>query len=234
MANNTGLNPNCIFLVCLFLLTACGGGGRFEAPNGNTPSQPTVPSTHSNRVVVSLYGDSLTVGAIAIKGLLDVPPTERLQEILGEAFRVELRGTSGAVARQAVLGDFPRWLWAPFQQQIALDGTNVAVIRFGGADAILGTEPEAFRKQLTMLAQQAKAAHAKVLIVGVIPSPTFVQGTALMDTINREVAKDQEVAYINLRDLDFDPVKDIAAGDAVHPSQAFSDRIVNKISRYIQ
>ena len=142
-------------------------------------------------------------------------------------------GTSGAVAKQALLGDFPRWIWAAFQQQITLDRTNVAVIRFGGADAILGTDPEAFRQHLTMLVQQAKAAQTKVLVVGVIPSPPYAHNTAVMDAINREVAGGQAVTYINLRDLTFDPATDIAAGDPVHPSQTFSDRIVYKISKAI-
>ena len=93
---------NILILACTFLLTACGGGSSTPTPPTQTDNPPT------SQIVVSLYGDSLTAGDVAIKGFLDVPPTQRLQEILGNAYRVELRGTSGAVAKQALLGDLPR------------------------------------------------------------------------------------------------------------------------------
>lgn len=203
-----------IVLIAAGALAGCGGGG----------------SESTSKPVVSLYGDSLTTGA-AGAGYLEVPPTQRLAQ-LRPNYDFQLRGVSGAVVHQAVYGDPPNWPWEPFGDQAEQDNTQVVVIRFGGADAILGTDAESFRADLTTMVRQAQNEGMRVLVVGVIPCPPYAERSALMDQINREVAAEQGVTFINLRDLPFDTAVDIAPGDSVHPSQAYSDRIAERIASY--
>lgn len=212
-------------LAILFLcLSACGGGGS------DPPAASGLPP------LISLYGDSLMVGAYGLDSTIKTPPTESLSKLLGGRYRVELRGVSGASALQAVAGDPPRWPWAPFADQVRIDAPKIVVLRFGGADAIYATDPEKERVAILRMAREAKAAGAQVLVMGVIPlvaSPAYVARAAQMDQINRNIAATEDSPFVDVRSLGFDPARDLAPGDPVHPNQAYSDRMMELLARSV-
>jgi len=203
-------------LVILFvvLLSSCGGGS-------------------SSLPVISMYGDSLSSG-----NGLEVPPAPRLSQLLGQRYEVQLRGVSGAIISQSFTSQSRSgvdWPWLAFSQQLKKDHPAIILLRWGGGDAVVNTDPEVFRSLLTRAVIEAKASGAKVYLIGIIPlpeTPEFIQRSAANEIINQEVAAQQGVTFIGLRDLPFDRAVDIEP-DNVHPLQAYSDRIMQRIAQII-
>ena len=199
------------FALLALSLGGCGGGGdaRTDAP----------------KPVIEMLGDSLTAATI-----LPVPPAQRLRELLHDEYDVQARAVAGATIRQSLTGESNGdivWRWLPFADQVLADRPSIVLLRWGGSDAVAGTDPEAFRVLLTQAVRDAKKAGT-VYVVGVIRSVPFELPSAATDRINREVAGAEGVPFINLRDLPFDPVTDTA--DSLHPSQSYSDRIMKRVA----
>jgi lysophospholipase L1-like esterase len=193
----------------------CGGGGD---------ASPDAP-----RQVIEMLGDSLTEATI-----LPVPPAQRLRELLNDRYDVQARAVSGATIRQSLTGEANGeivWRWLPFADQARSDRASIIVLRWGGSDAVAGTDPEAFRNLLTQAVRDAKNFGA-VYVVGVIRSVPFALPSATTDRINREVAATEGVPFIDLRDLPFDQATDTA--DSVHPSQGYSDRIMSRVAEVLK
>jgi lysophospholipase L1-like esterase len=159
---------------------------------------------------------------------IDVPPAQRLQQLVGPRYDVQLRAESGASIQQILLGD-KNWPWAPFAQQIEADHPSIVLLRFGGADGLYGTDREAFRADLVEIVREAKSHGVAVYLVGVIRTAQYEEVASAFDQINRDVAQAEGVTFINLRDLAFDQATDTTT-DRLHPSQAYSDRIVQRIA----
>lgn len=206
-------------VIIMASLACCTGGcGGGDEPPPEAPKQ-----------VIQMLGDSLTAGAI-----LPVPPAQRLRELLHDQYDIQARAVSGATIRQSLTaepnGDIV-WQWLPFDQQVQADHPSIILLRWGGSDAVAGTEPETFRALLTQEVRQAKKVGA-VYLVGVIQSVSFAVRSAANDRVNREVAKAEGVPFIDLRDLPFNPAIDIA--DNLHPSQSYSDRIMARVAEVLR
>ena len=196
-----------VAIVAVLALSACGGGGASSAV----------------KPVILMPGDSLTAGAA-----LAVPPGERLAQLTGGRFDVEVRADPGAILIQSLNGinlGAVIWPWAgtTWAQMLQQEHPAITILRWGGSDTVAQTAPEEFRAELTQAVRQAKAVSL-VYVVGVIESPQFAQGSAVINEVVQEVAVAEGVAFIDVRALSFDPAVDLLPGD-VHPSQSYSDRI---------
>ncbi len=215
------------------LLGACGGGAVSQAP---APSCPRVPA------LVSCRGDSLTSGSIAPSptvgggAYLDVRPVERLQQLLAGAALCIDHGVPAQGVGELVPG------WA---SSLRVEPASVLVLRWGGADAIGGTEPDAFEQRLLQITRQALAAGKRVVLPGLIQMARKAEWqdvigmtadvfadraarAAAIDASVRRVAQATGAAWVDIRALRFDGAADIA--DAVHPAQAYSDRCAQAIA----
>lgn len=206
------MKPRCWFCTLLAALCAgCGGGDAAQAPR-----------------VVEFYGDSLTFGSIAGPSgeltRLAVPPVRRAQELLGGAAMCVDLSLPGATVRDALDG-VNMMPFGRFADHVRTTRADTLVIRYGGADAIRGTPLADFERDLTTLVTLAQSAGKTVLLVGVIATSSGV--TDDFDLAVERVADAMGAGFVDVRAVPAAFPGDLA--DAVHPAQAWSDRITAAI-----
>ena len=207
--------------LCALLAALCAGCGGGETPHADAPR------------VIEWYGDSLTFGSIAgLSGELTrlaVPPVRRAQELLGDtALCVDL-SLPGATVRDALEG-VAMMPFGPFAEHVAATPATVLVIRYGGADAIRGTPLADFERDLAAMVRLAQAAGKRVLLVGVIATTSGI--TDAFDLAVERTADATGAGFVDVRAVPVTLPDDLA--DAVHPAQAWSDRITAAIVRHLQ
>jgi GGDEF domain-containing protein len=104
------------------------------------------------------------------------------------------------------------------------------VVRYGGADALRGVPLAEFEQDLAELVRLAQAAHKRVLLVGVIATPTGA--TDAFDLAVERTADALGTGFVDVRAVPATLPDDLA--DAVHPAQAWSDRITAAIVRHLR
>lgn len=208
--------------LCALLAALCAGcgGGAGPAP---------APAVR----VIEFYGDSLTFGSIAGPSgeltRLGVPPVRRAQELLGDAALCVDLSLPGATVADALDG-VAMMPFGRFADHVAATAAQTLVIRYGGADALRGVAVADFERDLTALVRLAQAAHKRVLLVGVIATPTGA--TDDFDLAVERTADALGTGFVDVRAVSVTLPDDLA--DAVHPAQAWSDRITAAIVRHLQ
>jgi len=220
--------------LCTLLAALCAGCGGGEAPEPKPPEP--------NLRVIEFYGDSLTFGSIAGRAgelaRLSVPPVRRAQEMLGEAALAVDYSLPGATAADALAG-VAGMPFGPFAGHIATSPAHTLVLRYGGADAVRGTPLADFERDLSALVTLAQSAGKTVLLVGVIafhPAGDVTQALAdRADDFDLAVERTADALGTGFVDVRAVPVTwpdDLA--DAVHPAQAWSDRLTAAIVRHLK
>ena len=211
------MKPRC--WLCGLLAALCAGCG------GGSPAEP--PAVPAPRVI-EFFGDSLTFGSIegpaGTLSRLDVPPVRRAQEFLGDAAVCVDMSLPGATVGDALAG-VAMMPFGRFAEHVAATPATVLVIRYGGADAIRGTPLADFERDLAELVRLAQAAHKRVLLVGVIATPTGA--TDDFDLAVERAADALGAGFVDVRAVPYSLPDDLA--DAVHPAQAWSDRMTAAI-----
>ena len=210
--------PKC--LLCALLAALCAGCGGGDAPVVAAPR------------VIEWYGDSLTFGSIAGPSgeltRLTVPPVRRAQELLGDAALCVDLSLPGATVRDALDG-VAMMPFGAFEQHIKASAADTVVLRYGGADALRGTPLPDFEHDLGALAALARVSGKRVLLVGVIE--TASHDTDAYDLAVERTADALGLDFVDVRAVPFAWPDDLA--DAVHPAQAWSDRITAAIVRHL-
>ncbi len=211
------MKPRCWLCGLLAALCAgCGGGSPDEPPAAPTPR------------VIEFYGDSLTFGSIEGPAgsltRLAVPPVRRAQEMLGDAALCVDLSLPGATVADALAG-VAMMPFGRFAEHVAATQASVLVVRYGGADALRGVAVADFERDLAELVRLAQAAHKRVLLVGVIATPTGA--TDDFDLAVERAADALGAGFVDVRAVPYSLPDDLA--DAVHPAQAWSDRMTAAI-----
>lgn len=197
--------------ICSALAALCAGCGGGESPP-----------------IVEFYGDSLTFGSVAGPSgdltRLSVPPVRRAQELLGDAALCVDLSLPGATVRDALDG-VAMMPFGRFAEHVAATQASVLVVRYGGADALRGVAVADFERDLAELVRLAQAAHKRVLLVGVIATPTGA--TDDFDLAVERAADALGAGFVDVRAVPYSLPDDLA--DAVHPAQAWSDRMTAAI-----
>ena len=211
------MKPRC--WLCAMLASLCAGCGGGDAP-------PALP-------VVEFYGDSLTFGSIAGPAgeltRLAVPPVRRAQQQLEDAAVCVDLSLPGATVADALAG-VAMMPFGRFAEHVAATPATVLVIRYGGADAIRGTPLADFERDLAAMVRLAQAAGKRVLLVGVIATTSGI--TDAFDLAVERTADATGAGFVDVRAVPVTLPDDLA--DAVHPAQAWSDRITAAIVRHLQ
>ena len=213
------MKPRCWLCGLLAVLCAgCGGGSPAEPPAAPAPR------------VIEFYGDSLTFGSIegpaGTLTRLAVPPVRRAQELLGDAAVCVDLSLPGATVGDALDG-VAMMPFGRFADHVATTQASVLVVRYGGADALRGVAAADFERDLAELVRLAQAAHKRVLLVGVIATPTGA--TDDFDLAVERAADALGAGFVDVRAVPYTLPDDLA--DAVHPAQAWSDRITAAIAQ---
>mgnify|MGYP005608295913 FL=1 len=213
------MKPRCWLCGLLAALCAgCGGGSPDEPPAAPTPR------------VIEFYGDSLTFGSIEGPAgsltRLAVPPVRRAQELLGDAALCVDLSLPGATVADALAG-VAMMPFGRFADHVRTTQASTLVIRYGGADAMRGTQLADFERDLGEMVSLAQAAGKTVLLVGVIATTTGV--TDDYDLAVERAADAFGTGFIDVRAVPVTWPDDLA--DDVHPAQAWSDRIMALIAK---
>ena len=184
----------------------------------STPAQP----------LGGIYGDSLTAGTQegAPANLIAVPPVRRINEFSRGAFFALNLARPGATAGQALEGGYGL-PFGPWRDHMSEFPGEWVVLRFGGADYLLGVSNDTLRTHITDLATQARDAGKRVVIVGV---PYLIPGARGVDDLLRELATALSVPFIELTHLSVGPGDQ---PDGLHPGQDLSDRIAAEIAQHL-
>ena len=211
-------------IISALCAAVCGCGGGGDAP---APAPAPAPR------VIEFYGDSLTFGSISgADGTLTrlaVPPVRRAQELLGGAALCVDLSLPGATVADALAG-VAMMPFGRFAEHVASTAAQTLVIRYGGADALRGTPLADFERDLALIVSLAQAADKRVLLVGVIATTTGA--TDDYDLIVERTADAFGTGFVDARAVSVTFPDDLA--DAVHPAQAWSDRITAAIVRPLQ
>ncbi len=207
------MTPRC--WICSLLAALCAGcGGGAPAP----------------AQVVEFYGDSLTFGSIegpaGELARLSVPPVRRAQELLGAGFLCVDYSLPGATAADALAG-VAGMPFGPFAEHVKTTSARLLVIRYGGADALRAVPLADFERDLAAMVALAQAAGKRVLLVGVIATATGE--TDDFDLAVERTADAHGTGFVDVRAVPYTLPDDLA--DAVHPAQAWSDRITAAIAQ---
>lgn len=207
-------------VLALAVLTACGGGGgggampvigiATSAPAKEAPTeQPIKPPPVCS---VTLYGDSILHGG-TVGGRLFEPPAAALER-LRPMYRVVDRSSNG----DYVLLRLPSFL----ADQI---DTRFVVIEHGINDGGNGFD---YREPLRSMVQRVKALGKTPIVTGlsrVRGAPPFRE---TYDALARQVAQEEGAIFA---DWGAAPYSDADMADDVHPAQAYSTRLVDKLVR---
>ena len=214
-------SPRC--WLCTLLAALCAGCG------GDSQPSPLAPQAR----IIEFYGDSLTFGSIAGPSgeltRLGVPPVRRAQELLGDAALCVDLSLPGATVRDALDG-VAMMPFGRFADHMQATGASTLVVRYGGADALRGVPVADFEHDLSRLVTLAQAAGKRVLLVGVIATPSGV--TDDYDLAVERTADALGTGFVDVRAVPVTFPDDLA--DGVHPAQAWSDRLTAAIVRPLQ
>jgi hypothetical protein len=114
-----------------------------------------------------------------------------------------------------------------FADHVATTQASVLVIRYGGADALRAVPLADFERDLAAMVALAQAAGKRVLLVGVIATATGE--TDDFDLAVERTADAHGTGFVDVRAVPYTLPDDLA--DAVHPAQAWSDRITAAIAQ---
>lgn len=202
------------------LMAGCGGAPQGQAPPAPPPeAAPTTsaaaPVSVRPRVVV--LGDSLTAG-------YGLPSKDDAFPALLQA-RIDAEGLGYEVVNMGVSGDtsaggLRRIDWA-------LDGdVRVLVLALGANDGLRGLGPEQLEANLTAMIERARARGARVLLCGMEAPPNLGPlYTAQFRRVYRDVAREQDVAFLPFL---LDGVAGVAAlnqNDGIHPNHEGAARV---------
>ena len=186
-------------MVCLGLLAA----GTAAPADGKPPSGTT------SLPVVLVFGDSLS----AAYGLAQNSGWVSLL-----AQRLAQRSPPYQVVNASISGETTRGGVARFDQALSQYRPAVVIIELGGNDGLRGLSLSATRDNLDALVRAAKAAKAKVLLVGVELPPNYGSDFTQRFRDNyAQVAKVQRVPLVPSLLRGFDDQRDLFQGDGVHP-----------------
>ncbi|MFC5498126.1 hypothetical protein ACFPOE_11320 [Caenimonas terrae] len=198
-----------VFTLSAALLASCGGGGASAAQE--------LP-------LVNLEGDSLTSSHIAVPpGRLAVPTVRRINELAADRFLAIDNSQPGARIVDALEGS-DTMPGDPYATRVRITPARVAVLRWGGSDAILGTAPDLFGQQLREMVRLTRDAGVAPLLVEVINHDQWKVQADIFNAINHQVATDTSTPIVLIRDLPW------ALVDRIHPDQATADAIDGRIT----
>lgn len=178
--------------------------------------------------LVGFYGDSLTAGTIegTPNNTMSVPPVRRMNELAGGAFFGISYARPGATVALALEGG-RAMPYAPWASHVRQAPEHWMVLRYGGADYVVGTPGDTLRSQVATLVEQARAAGKQPILVGV---PNLLPGIGGVDSLLRDLAARMGAPFIELTHVAVAPGDQ---PDGIHPGQGLSDRIAAEMVRQL-
>ena len=216
-------------LVLFLLAAACSPGDRASLPaRAAAPAPPPTPAPpatpEDTEPLVVFLGDSLTAG-YGLGGEQAYPAlVEKRLEEEGIPVKVLNAGVSG----DTTAGGLARLDWLLSQKP------DVIVVGLGGNDGLRGLPLEQAEHNLREIVRRAKAAGARVLLLGMqIPpnyGPEYARGFSDMYP---SLAKEMDVPLVPFLLEGVGGVADLNQDDGLHPTAKGQEKVAELVTPYV-
>ena len=216
-------------LVLFLLAVACSPGDRASLPaRAAAPVPPPTPAPaatpEGTEPLVVFLGDSLTAG-YGLGGEQAYPAlVEKRLEEEGIPVKVLNAGVSG----DTTAGGLARLDWLLSQKP------DVVVVGLGGNDGLRGLPLEQAEHNLREIVRRAKAAGARVLLLGMqIPpnyGPEYAKGFSDMYP---NLAKEMNVPLVPFLLEGVGGVADLNQADGIHPTAEGQEKVADLVTPYV-
>ncbi|HWM94416.1 MAG TPA: arylesterase [Thermoanaerobaculia bacterium] len=216
--------------LALFLIFAgCSPGDRAAvpaqaaAPAPAAVSKPSAPADESEPLVVFL-GDSLTAGyGLEAEQAYPDLVEERLEE-KGIAVRTLNAGVSG----DTTAGGLARLDWLLSQEP------DVVVVGLGGNDGLRGLPVEQADRNLREIVRRAKAAGARVLLLGMQIPPNYgPEYTKAFSGMYPRIAKEMDIPLVPFALEGVGGVAELNQEDGIHPTAEGQEIVADLVAPYV-
>lgn len=163
------------------------------------------------------FGDSLSAGYL-------LPADAAFPVVLQKALRKD--GFNVDVVNAGVSGDTASGGLARLDWSVA-EGTDAVILELGANDMLRGIDPAVTRKALDTILARLTARHIKVLIAGMLATPSLGKTyTSAFDTIFPELAAKYKAPLYPFFLAGVTTHKNLTLADGMHPNAAGVDQIV--------
>lgn len=214
----------------LLLAASLAGGCGSSSEPGNRPSPPPAPAGGSataaeERPRIVFLGDSLTAG-------LGLAPSQAFPSLIGEKLRkesLEADVVNAGISGDTAAGGRRRLNWA-------LEGdVRVLVVALGANDGLRGNSVRAMKADLQAIIRAAKARGIEVLLLGMEAPPNFgPEYTKEFRQAFRDVAEEEDVAFVPFFLEGVAGVPALNQGDGLHPNAEGNERIAATVWKALE
>lgn len=189
------------------------------------PAAPAPAVQADKGPLVVFLGDSLTAG-------LGLPEDQAYPAVLDR--RLDAGGTPVRVLNAGVSGDttaggLARLDWLLKQKP------DVLVVGLGGNDGLRGLDLAETEKNLREIVRRAKAAGARVLLLGMQIPPNYGPDyTEQFEGMYPEIAKDLDVPLVPFLLEGVGGVTDLNQGDGIHPTAKGQEKVAATVEPYLK
>lgn len=210
--------PTLTLAVLIPMLSACGGERPATSPAPPAPGAPAAVPARApapsaapveNAPLVAFLGDSLTAGL----GLAAEEAYPALVETRMREEGVAIRALNAGVSGDTSAGGLRRVDWLLGQRPAVL------VVGLGANDGLRGLPVAEVEKNLRQIVERAKAAGAKVVLLGMKIPPNYgPEYTRDFEAVYPRLAKELEVALVPFLLEGVGGVEDLNQADGIHPT----------------
>jgi acyl-CoA thioesterase-1 len=213
-------NRGFTFVIALLFALAASACDSTTAPDVPSVAAPSTPAPASNAVRVVFLGDSLTAG-------LGLPQAQAFPAVLERMLLAEskpIRAVNAGVSGDTTAGGLSRLDWLLSQKP------DVIVIALGGNDGLRGIDVRASEDNLRQIILQAKAAGARVLLVGMMMPPNYgPQYTQQFADIYPRLARELDVPLVPFMLEGVGGVEELNQPDGIHPTADGHEKIARTV-----
>lgn len=144
--------------------------------------------------------------------------------------RMEARGEPLPVINASVSGDTTAGGLARLPRLLERHAPDLVVIELGGNDGLRGMRPANMQQNLSLMVEQAQAAGADVLLLGMQLPPNYgLRFTEAFAQVFVEVSKEHNVPLVPflLVGIAGEPDRTLMQADGIHPTAKAQERILD-------
>lgn len=204
---------------------------RLAAPPASSPAASKAPAVLQETgasaaagPLVAFLGDSLTAG-------LGLPLDQAYPALLGQKMKqlgAPIRVLNAGVSGDTSAGGLRRLSWILAQRPA------VVVVELGANDALRAQPPEEIERNLREIVSRARAAGARVLLVGMQIPPNYGPDyTGRFAAIYPRLARELDVALVPFLLSGVGGVSDLNQADGIHPTAEGHERVAATVAPYL-